>query len=802
MTPRTLRSRAWASAALVLPILFFAPRARAQCPNNNTVQAGGTITVPCPGTYSPAPCLRGGRYVSVNVTSGRTYTFSTCGGVLYDTYLTLYTSGGTLIGSNDDACGTQSAIVWTAPFTAVIRVLLDQGTMCNSTSTCTPLYISCANAAPANDLICNAVPLPVNANCVNLSPVPTNVLATSTAGPPAPGCANFTGGDVWFRLVVPAGGAVKITGNAIATSPFLDGGLAAYSSSDNTCTGVLTLLGCNDDINFPYNQMSELNLVGLTVGNTIFIRAWENGNDAFGPFNICATVTPPLPNEPCTSIGLTVATECNSSSFTNVGSTRTNPPGSPGCGFSNAIRDVWFSFIAPANGQVGIQTDEGTLTDGGMALYSTSNGTCSGTFNFIACDDDGGEGLMPYLYRTGLTPGARYWIRFWGYGGQTGTFKICVFNPVGTRPEDCIGGATVCDDQYVSNPTLFTGYFVDLSSGNFGCLSSAERQGTWYAFEVATAGNLGLTIQPLANDDYDFALWGPYASASMLSSICSPASPPLRCSYASGTSTFTATGSYNTGLANATYVAPQFSGASSCGSCTENSLGNGWVSGISVAVGEVYVMYISNFSQSGSAFNLTWDFYAGVTLSCTVLPVELLSLNASEIGNGVAVEWTTLSERNSDYFVVERSGDAEYFQPIGTVEAAGESQQRIDYTYSDLAPLVGANYYRLKQVDLDGAYEHTPSVVVFFGKDAPGPTVFPNPARDALNVAFDMPTKGTAYLQVLDVHGKVVRDRDMDFEKGPQTLSLRVQDLTPGTYDLRLMTTANGGPQNVRFIKE
>ena len=119
-----------------------------------------------------------------------------------------------------------------------------------------------------------------------------------------------------------------------------------------------------------------------------------------------------------------------------------------------------------------------------------------------------------------------------------------------------------------------------------------------------------------------------------------------------------------------------------------------------------------------------------------------------------------------------------------------------------MAPLTGANYYRLKQVDLDGAYEHTPSVVVLFGKQAPEPMVFPNPASDVLNLAFDMPVKGTAYLQVLDAHGRVVRDRDVDLEKGPQTLSLPVRDLPSGTYGLRLATTATGSPQIVRFIKE
>ncbi len=471
-----LRLRPWFPWVLRLSVFVSVAPAMAQCPNNNT-QTGSTITVPCPGTYSPAPCVRGGRYVVVNVTIGNSYTFATCGGNVYDTYMTVYTSGGTLVGSNDDACGTQSVVYWTATFTGQVRVLLDRGTQCNNTNsnTCTAIYISCANAAPANDLICNATPLPVGAGCTNLATSPNNTSATSTAGPPAPGCANYVSGDIWFSLTVPIGGAVTVNSSAIATSPLSDLGLAAYSSSTNTCSGTLTLLACNDDINFPYNNMSYLSLSGLTAGNTIFIRAWENGNNAFGPFDICATYTPPLPNEPCSAESLTVGADCDFENYTNTSATRTTTVGNPGCGFTNAIKDVWYTFTAPANGKLVIQSEEGTVTDGGMALYSSGTGTCAGPFTMIECDDDDGAGFMPFINRTGLTPGATYWLRFWGYGGQTGTFQLCLFTPTGTRVEDCLGGKTLCDDQQITNTSLFTGVISDLTGANHGCLSSSER---------------------------------------------------------------------------------------------------------------------------------------------------------------------------------------------------------------------------------------------------------------------------------------------------------------------------------------
>lgn len=786
--------------------LFCATGARSQCSDNNS-QTGGTITPTCPGTYSPAPCVAGGEYVRINVTSGNTYTFSTCGGAAFNTNMTIYTTGGTLVANNNDACGTQSAITWTAPWTAQIKVLLDRGGNCRTSNSCTPLYISCATAAPANDLICNASTLSVGANCVNLSPSPTNMLATTTAGPPAPGCANYSGGDVWFKFVVPSGGRVTVNSSSISSSPLLDLGLAAYSSSNNTCSGTLTLLACNDDINFPYDRMSTLDLTGLTVGNTIFIRAWENGNDAFGPFDICATILPTLPNEPCTSTAIPVGTECDYQNCTNVAATRSTTVGSPSCGGWDASgsaqsADVWYTFVAPANGRVVIQSNIGTMTDGAMALYSSNTGLCTGPFTQLVCDDDGGSGYMPLIVQTGLTPGTTYWLRFWGYGTATGTFQLCIFSPTGSRPEDCLGGYTLCDDQQVANNSQYTGFVSDLTLTNRGCLASSEKQGTWYIFTVSAAGNLGLTIDPIADDDYDWAIWGPYSSGSTTGSACVPSTVPIRCSYASGPDTYTATGSYNTGMGHATYTPPQWAAASTCGTCTQGATSNGWVSGIAVTVGQTYLMYISNFSQTGSAFNLDWNMQNGASLACTILPVELLALSAKAADQSVTVTWTSLSEHNSALYILERSGDGQTFQPIGTVEAAGESQHRIDYVYSDLMPLQGANYYRLKQIDLDGAYEHTPAVVVFFGKETAEPTVFPNPATDVVHVAFDMPMRGTAYLQVVDVNGKVVRDSDLDLDSGPGTVGLRIQDLDAGTYNVRITTTVNGGLQHARFIKQ
>lgn len=792
------------SIALVASLTSLAG-ARAQCNNNNSL-LGSAITVSCPGTYSPAPCVKGGQYVLVNVTAGTTYTFSTCGNNVFNTTMTLYNNaGGAAIAASYDACGNQSSITWTATYTGQLRVLLDRGASCNSSGSCTSLSISCS-APPANDNPCGAFTLPVGANCTNYTPTPTVTAATATAGVPAPSCGGYAGGDVWFKLTVPAGGSLTVTTSTVTNSPFTDGGMAIYSSSNNTCSGTFSQLACNDDIDFPYNNMSSITLTGQTAGNTLFVRIWGRDLTESGLFNICARIPPINPDEPCQAIPLPVGTGCSWTDASNTAASNTTTPAGTGlCGMftstgsaGNRSKDIWFSFVAPLSGNVVVQTQAGTLDDGAMALYSTLPNTCTGTFTLIQCDDDSGPGYMPYIYRTGLTSGQTYWIRFWGYGNGTGTFRICLFSPAPNSEADCIGSVAVCDATTITNNSLFTGSTADLNNGNHGCLLDNELQGSWYAYAAATSGTLGFTLTPLANDDYDFAVWGPYPAGSTTSSICTPSSPPIRCSYASAAATYAATNSHSTGMANPSLAFSNPRYAPPTPAFSDPAGGDGWVPGINVVAGQVFLLYISNWSQTGSAFNLVWDLSAGASLDCSVvLPVELLDLSAEVSGPAIEVAWSTASEAHSDHFEVQRSADNADFMPIGSVPAAGTSQQRIDYLFVDKAPLNSANYYRLKQVDIDGASELTHTVVAVFGRKGLTPLLFPNPAREVLHVAFDTPVDGYTLIYVRDALGRVVGGPEALLERGQRTVDLSTDRLAPGFYTVRVALASgeilNGG---------
>lgn len=115
------------------------------------------------------------------------------------------------------------------------------------------------------------------------------------------------------------------------------------------------------------------------------------------------------------------------------------------------------------------------------------------------------------------------------------------------------------------------------------------------------------------------------------------------------------------------------------------------------------------------------------------LPVTWGGFAAEKIKTTARLTWKTMVELNTDKFVVERSADGISYNAIGTVQAAGSSSTALSYQYDDVAPLLGTNYYRLKQLDKNGWFDYSAVRYLTFG-DANGVSVTPNPAKDKITV--------------------------------------------------------------------
>jgi hypothetical protein len=96
----------------------------------------------------------------------------------------------------------------------------------------------------------------------------------------------------------------------------------------------------------------------------------------------------------------------------------------------------------------------------------------------------------------------------------------------------------------------------------------------------------------------------------------------------------------------------------------------------------------------------------------STLPVELLSFTGEVVDQDVELSWTTASELNNAHFEILRSDDGQAWYKVGRVIGSGTTMIPRDYGFLDSDPPVGTNYYKLRQVDFDGAYEDSRTISV------------------------------------------------------------------------------------------
>ena len=114
--------------------------------------------------------------------------------------------------------------------------------------------------------------------------------------------------------------------------------------------------------------------------------------------------------------------------------------------------------------------------------------------------------------------------------------------------------------------------------------------------------------------------------------------------------------------------------------------------------------------------------------------MEWFDFRVKAAGAAALLEWATVSERSNAGFSVERSNDERPFEMLGFVPGNGDGDMLRAYTFTDIRPAAGWNYYRIQQRDWNGAYSYSPVRALWFGS-APGRLrLWPVPAQDWVQV--------------------------------------------------------------------
>jgi competence transcription factor ComK len=176
------------------------------------------------------------------------------------------------------------------------------------------------------------------------------------------------------------------------------------------------------------------------------------------------------------------------------------------------------------------------------------------------------------------------------------------------------------------------------------------------------------------------------------------------------------------------------------------------------------------------------------------LPVELIEFNAELKEKEVLVTWSTSTERDSDYFTIERSLDGETWVERGIVEAAGNSTHLLQYTFTDVQIPFGTVYYRLKQTDFDGTATNFETKVIENFEQA-AVSIYPNPVDDNFQLVNHFTIKVSVTIHTVD--GKIIDSLELGAE---QSLNVKCDSWSSGVYFIKLHD-AEGELNQLKVLK-
>ena len=194
-------------------------------------------------------------------------------------------------------------------------------------------------------------------------------------------------------------------------------------------------------------------------------------------------------------------------------------------------------------------------------------------------------------------------------------------------------------------------------------------------------------------------------------------------------------------------VSAQMSPVSSGG----EAIGSGGTA--SYSMGEV--LFSSYTTSQGYIIEGVQQAYTDVEL-----PISLLEFNATVTSSKqIAFSWITVSERNNQYFTIERSIDGISFSAVIKVKSKGNNLSNQSYNAMDASPNSGISYYRLKQTDIDGKNTYSKSIGVNITTSGGELSAYPNPTTTILNLRVSDATYKKLTYVMYTIDGKLIDEQ-------------------------------------------
>lgn len=178
--------------------------------------------------------------------------------------------------------------------------------------------------------------------------------------------------------------------------------------------------------------------------------------------------------------------------------------------------------------------------------------------------------------------------------------------------------------------------------------------------------------------------------------------------------------------------------------------------------------------------------------SANPLAAELVQFSGDQNNASINLGWTTASEKENDFFSLQRRFSDGNFQEIARVQGAGNSVNRIDYSFIDDRPIIGDNYYRLAMVDFNGVQSFSNVIFVPYIEQFEIISVHPNPTDGFFTLYLRSEVQADLNLSLMSLTGSLVLERKSFVEKGVNSIPIEEIGIQPGNYLLKVELAGKG----------
>jgi|GEM_PF-1770342 len=190
---------------------------------------------------------------------------------------------------------------------------------------------------------------------------------------------------------------------------------------------------------------------------------------------------------------------------------------------------------------------------------------------------------------------------------------------------------------------------------------------------------------------------------------------------------------------------------------------------------------------------------AGAFDPCSKQAIELSNFDGRVEAEGNYIYWTTATEVDNDYFILERSTNGFEFEQVAFVNGIGNSTVSTNYNYTDIDAPVGESLYRLASVDVYGVVSYS-DILALNREGILSIDIAPVPAHDNVTITIASAEAATATIEMFDLTGKLINNLDADLVEGANNVNVDVANLAAGVYFVNLTTASN--TTTVKLIKE